>query len=128
MAKAETNISNAIRMVLSAIGARVFRNHRGTHYTMDKKRIVTTGLAPGASDLIGWTPVTVTPAMVGKTVAIFTSVEVKSGDNGTTTEQDDWLNAVRSYGGIAIVARSKEEARDKLYEAIACFIRLAIRV
>lgn len=128
MSKAETNISNRIRIVLSAMGARVFRNHRGKHLTMDGKRIVTTGLAPGASDIIGWLPVTVTPAMVGKQLAVFVSIEVKTDDGRTTEEQDTWLDAVHQAGGIAFVARSPAEAEEMVAAQVRLKSRLAIRV
>jgi ribosomal protein S19 len=36
------------------------------------------GLCKGSADLIGWKRVTVTPEMVGSTVAVFTSIEVKT--------------------------------------------------
>lgn len=110
MSKAETNVSNRIRIALSTLGSRLFRNHRGKHLTLDGKRVVTTGLFPGASDLIGWTAVVVTPDMVGRKIAIFTSIEVKVGKGEATEDQRGWLDAVENDGGIACVARSEEEA------------------
>lgn len=106
MSKAETDISNRIRIEVSKLGGRVFRNQVGKALTLDGKRVVTTGLFTGSSDLIGWFPVVVTPDMVGKTVAVFLSIEVKAGDAVPTVEQDAWLDAVSADGGLALVGRS----------------------
>lgn len=106
----EARTSQLIRLAISKIGGRVFRNHRGKHLTLDGKRMVTTGLFPGASDLIGWQTITITPAMVGKKVAIFQSIEVKSGDGAASNDQKQWLEIVEDAGGIAGVSRSEGEA------------------
>jgi hypothetical protein len=68
------------------------------------------GLQPGSSDLIGWRTVTITPEMVGQQVAVFTSIEVKTPTGRVKPEQQQWLDAVQSAGGIAGVARSVEDA------------------
>lgn len=48
--------------------------------------------------------------MVGQQVAVFTSIEVKSERGRVKPEQQQWLDAVLSAGGIAGVARSVEDA------------------
>jgi len=106
----ETRTSQMIRMAISAIGGRVFRNQRGLHLTLDGKRRVTTGLAPGASDLIGWVPITILPEHVGMTMAIFTALEVKTGKREATEEQETFMRIVSEDGGIAGVVRSEEDA------------------
>ena len=72
------------------------------------------GLQPGSSDLIGWRTVTITPEMVGTTIAVFTSIEVKTATGRLRPEQQQWLDAVQSAGGIAGVARSVEDALNLL--------------
>jgi len=52
--------------------------------------------------------------MVGQQIAIFTSIEVKAATGRIRPEQQQWLNAVQSAGGIAGVARSVGEAMDLL--------------
>jgi hypothetical protein len=72
------------------------------------------GLDRGSGDGIGWLSVEVTTEMVGRTVAVFVSVETKAGANGLEPDQRTWLELVRRAGGIGIVARSAEEARAQL--------------
>jgi hypothetical protein len=64
---------------------------------------------PGGSDLIGWRAVQITPEMVGKTVAVFAAVEVKEGAGRASADQRNFLRAVESAGGIAILARRLED-------------------
>lgn len=112
MAKEETDITSNIRIDLSGFGVRVFKNVRGMFYTLDKKRKVKAGLmAPGASDLIGGTPVLITPDMVGRTIAVFTVIEVKTKDGKASGDQGDFITYVREMGGFAGVARNPQEAR-----------------
>lgn len=53
---------------------------------------------------------TITPEMVGTTVAVFASIEVKTPTGRLRPEQQQWLDAVQAAGGIAGVARSVEDA------------------
>lgn len=63
----------------------------------------------GMSDLMGWTAVEVTPEMVGKTLPVFTAIEVKPEKRGVEgKKQDDWIAMVKSHGGIAGFSRSLE--------------------
>ena len=88
-----------IRLACSSGSTRLFRNNTGTK---------------GSADLIGWSSVTITADMVGQTVAVFTSIEVKSATGRLRPEQRQWLEAVQAAGGIAGVARSVEDARALL--------------
>lgn len=65
----------------------------------------------GACDLPGWTSVTITPGMVGRKVAVFTSVECKKSKGGKATpEQVNWMSQIKKAGGIAGIASSPDEA------------------
>lgn len=77
------------------------------------------GFGVGSSDLIGVTRITITPEMVGKTVAVFTAVEVKVGKDKLSKEQRDFLALVQGWGGIAVECR---EVPDGLFEAIGKFV------
>lgn len=88
---------------------RWFRNNVGRAHT-DDGRWIQYGLCVGSSDVIGWTPVVITPAMVGRTLAVFTALECKVGSRGTTADQRAFLSIVEAHGGIAAVVRTLEDA------------------
>ena len=105
----EQSIQQHIRLRCSTGPVRLFRNNTGTLYDR-QGRPVTFGLAKGSADLIGWTTRTITPDMVGQTVAVFTSLEVKTPTGRVSLEQRQWMQAVQAAGGIAGVVRSVEDA------------------
>lgn len=73
-------------------------------------RPFSTGLPAGFADLFGLTSLVITPEMVGRRVAVFYAIEVKDGAKATS-EQANFLQAVKNNGGISGIARSKEDAR-----------------
>jgi hypothetical protein len=75
-------------------------------------RVLHAGLFTGSHDLIGWTPVEITPALVGRTLGVFTSIEAKFGRGKMTPEQETWLAGVERAGGITGVAFSADQAVD----------------
>lgn len=94
---------------------KMFRNDCGMGYVGGKikyinsgfiiinpKRI-TYGLQKGSSDYIGWTTIKITPDMVGKNIAVFTSCEIKTKNDKLTKEQKTWNKIVKQDGGIAEV-------------------------
>ena len=111
MANAETTLQQQIRL---AVGihpdARLYRNQVGSLPDPRTGRLVTFGLARGSADLIGWRTVTITQAMVGTRLAIFTSIEVKTPTGRIRPEQQAWLDAVTQAGGLAGIARSVDDA------------------
>lgn len=65
----------------------------------------------GVCDLPGWTTITITPEMVGKQVAVFTSIEIKRTTGGRlTTDQKNWQEQVIKSGGIAGVCNCVDSA------------------
>lgn len=113
----ETSIMRSIQIAISRIGARVFRNQVGK-YKLENGAWLSSGLVPGSSDLIGWTPVTITPGMVGRRVAVFTAIEVKRPKEHLRPNQADFLRVVSDFGGIAIVGRSDSGASACLKLAV----------
>ena len=105
----ETSLVRQLLLHSSTLGARLFRNNVGRLRTADG-RYVQYGLCVGSSDVIGWTPVMVTPEMVGRTLAVFTAFECKVGRNTTTVEQGAFLSVVKHAGGIAAVVRRLADA------------------
>jgi hypothetical protein len=106
----ESTIQQQIRLSMSASGSKMFRNNQGS-FRDANGRWIKFGIAnPGGSDLIGWTPIEITPDMVGRTIAIFTAVEVKGPKTRTTPDQVNFIERIRADGGIAGVARSPADA------------------
>jgi hypothetical protein len=113
----EQQIQQAIRLACSRGPTRLWRNNVGR--LLDQHgRPVTFGLCPGSADLIGYTTVTVTPDMVGTTVAVFAAVEVKAERGRPTPEQTAWLQHVQAAGGRAGIARSVADAQRILWGSI----------
>lgn len=96
-------------LAIAKQGVTIFRNNIGVAVFPDGSRVAY-GLTPGSSDLIGWKSITVTPEMVGKRLAVFVAVEVKTAKGRLTKEQRNFIDRLRMCGGIAGVAKSPEEA------------------
>jgi hypothetical protein len=121
----EAELLKRLMLAISNAGSRIFRNHVGVGWQGEtvqfarrgrvmvepgdvlvrQARPLRAGLCVGSSDLVGWTPHTITAADLGRSVSIFTSVEAKSASGRLTPEQTQFLAAVRRSGGIAIEAR-----------------------
>jgi len=124
-------LTNQVRAAVSKLGARLFPMtvgkfwgpyHRGRRIT----RVETVTLQPGdvlirqghmvsvgtqgMSDLVGWTPYTVTADDIGRVLAIYTACEIKAGADRLREGQPEFLQAVKKMGGRAGVARTPEEA------------------
>lgn len=95
-------------------GVQLFRNNNGQ--ASWQGRVVRFGLQngefrTGTSDLIGWYEVEITEDMVGKTVAVFTAIEMKADESKkATVDQAAFIEAVRAAGGFAGVAWDVESA------------------
>lgn len=72
------------------------------------------GLTKGSPDLVGWHTVEITPEMVGKKVAVFTGVEVKTKGVRETPRQQNFIKRLNEAGGIALFARSVEEVVEAI--------------
>ena len=117
----ERAIMNPLLLAASKAGHRWFRQnvakawvgkvlrHTGQTLTLENARVLHAGLCVGSGDVIGWTRREITPDMVGQTVAVFTSVEIKSGKTAVRPEQEAFRRAVVDAGGIAGIVRSVEE-------------------
>ena len=115
MANAETTLQQHIRLAVGQRSdVRLFRNNTGTLPDPRTGRPIQFGLARGSADLIGIKQVTITPDMVGQTIGVFTSIEVKTPTGRVTPQQRNWLTMVRKLGGIAGIARSIRDANEIL--------------
>jgi hypothetical protein len=109
--KSEAAIMAEIRLALAECGLLMFRNNTG-RLKNDKGQLVQFGLAVGSSDLIGLTPVIITPEFIGRTLAVFTAIEVKNERGKPTDAQERFIERVIDLGGIAGVARNVDDAMD----------------
>jgi hypothetical protein len=129
-ARRETPILKRIQIALSHGAVRLFRNNVGLAWQgkclrvsamrliIDSPRVVHFGLAEGSADLIGFKSVTITPEMVGTTIAQFVSIEVKRLRGGEYREnQRAWAAMIEAHGGLSGVARSIKEATALLQGA-----------
>ena len=113
----EKDVQNNLILHASQIGLTLFCNNVGM-YKDQRGNVIRYGLCNGSSDLIGWTPVTVTPDMVGKKIAVFTAIEVKLNKNGkykATDLQKAFISAVLNNGGFAGVADCKKDLEDIIH-------------
>ena len=118
--KSEAVVQQDIRLEASRLGVRLWRNNSGAA-TDATGRLIRYGLGNDSAqinkrfksaDLIGLTPVLITPDMVGQVVGVFTAVEVKHDAwRGTTLNERElaqkaWLELVHQSGGFAGFANS----------------------
>ena len=124
----EGDLQARIRLAVGRVPhARLFRNvvaHAWTGklvagpddgvVTLARAQRIKAGLADGSADLIGWTTIVVTPEMVGRRIAVFTSGEVKPPsartDKARALLQGNWARVVAEAGGRAAVLRSEDDA------------------
>ena len=109
-------------------GFTLFRNNVGTGWQgkverrqgfllIENPRPLHAGLCKGSSDTIGWMPITITPEMVGRKVAVFTAYEFKATNRSTVRkEQANFINTVKSVGGIAGIATNIMDIKNILLE------------
>lgn len=125
----ETALMKELRIAASQLGARLLRQNTGVGWVGKSQRgplpphvkttaadVLVRNARPlhagfvGWSDLGGWVPVTITPDMVGQTIARYVQAEVKDGGR-PTEEQLRWIQIVQRAGGIAGVVRSEADLR-----------------
>lgn len=133
----ESYAAQKVRVRASAWLSRLFRNNVGaiTFFCdkMKKKRFVRFGInnerkddnkKMKSGDYIGLTPITITQEMVGKQVAVFTSIETKKAGfkvrqsypkSSREFAQKTWIDFVLNLGGIAGFA-SDEKQLDTIFE------------
>ena len=119
---AESSVQAEIRLLASQRGWRLFRNNVGVLVDVNG-RPVRFGLANDSkalnkqfksADLIGIIPVVVTQEMVGNTIGVFASVEVKHPDWRPTVgderyqAQCRWRDLILSLGGYAVITNRSD--------------------
>ena len=102
----ESDLQRLIQLEATKLGARLFRNQVGSYLLADGRRL-SSGLAVGSSDLIGW-------ITRSDGVAQFVAVEIKSTSGRAGDHQLAWIECVRKAGGIAGIVRSVDDLRALL--------------
>lgn len=100
----ESDLMRQYQIDAAARGTILYRNNVGLFYTRTGVP-VRCGLCVGSSDLIGYTPVLITPDHVGDTYAVFTAVEIKTGRGRPSREQTAFIRSVLDAGGFARLER-----------------------
>lgn len=122
----EAKATENVWLRASVWGSRLFRNNSGV-LKNDRGTPVRFGLGNESakinkrlksSDLIGFTPVTITQDMVGKQVAVMTAIEVKPAGTKIRTEwnersrewaQQKFIDLVNRFGGLAGFATNEDD-------------------
>lgn len=129
----ETNVVKEIMLACSNGATRLFKLTTGQGWVGNFKRVknmlVATTFRPlragltkadgelltGASDLNGWTTITMTPEwaerLMGKSIAIYTVIEVKDLKGSAQKHQKTFVTRMRFYGAIAGFAKTPEQAQ-----------------
>ena len=116
MAHKENEVKDIVRMEADSLGHFLYRNQTGALQDKDG-RWVRFGLANESKnlnkvlksgDLIGIAPLVITEAMLGATVGVFVSVEVKKpgwifGASKQDEGQEAWREHITRNGGFATV-------------------------
>ncbi len=117
----ESATTSHVRLTAAQLGVFLWRNNSGGFYD-EQGRFVRYGLGNftekdgiKSSDFIGGKPVLITPDMVGKTLLVFTAVEMKPSDwkfyasDKRTLAQQKFIDIVNSAGGYAGFARNNDD-------------------
>lgn len=111
----ESVVQQRTRLLMAQLGAQIWRNNSGA-YQDERGRWVRYGLCNDSkelnliyksSDLIGPTPVVIQPHHVGRTVGVFTALEVKETGwvfrptDKRAVAQNNFHDIVRNVGGFA---------------------------
>jgi hypothetical protein len=109
----EHEIQQRIRLVCGRGRVRLWRNNTGA--LVDQQgRFVRFGLCKGSSDLIGLRSLEITPELVGRRIAQFVALEIKTGSGTVSPEQRAFLQLVQQLGSLGGVCRSIAEAQAVL--------------
>lgn len=121
----ESAVQSQARLEAARLGLLMWRNNVGA-CTDDTGRLIRYGLGNDSaqlnrviksSDLIGITPVTIAPHMVGQRFGLFTAFECKASDwrysanDERAVAQLKYLDIVRDAGGMAYFINDPEQVR-----------------
>lgn len=111
----EKTLFNHFTLLFSKLGSRLFRNNSAVGWQGEITRLrdgsmliknprpINAGLAKGSADSIGFYRHKITHADLGRTYAIFSSVEYKSKTGRLSDEQQNWHALVTNNGGVSLI-------------------------
>lgn len=123
----EAGVQSQLRLAAPTIGCALYRNNSGA--TLDETgRMIRYGLANDSkrlnevfksSDLIGPSPILIRPHHIGRTLGIFTAVEVKEPSwtkpkNERERAQSNFLMTVERFGGIGMFCTSVDQYLNRI--------------
>lgn len=119
MSKTEKQVEKDILSEARTAGDTLYRNNNGilkagARWVSFGLKGGTTKVKKGSSDYIGYTSVKITPAMVGKTVAVFVACEVKKPGGTPSAEQVEFTDTAAKAGAIAFIADSVIEYKQRM--------------
>lgn len=122
----ETIFQREVLLEASKQGFTLFRNNVGKAYVGGKvvnrdnglivlqgAQLMPYGLCVGSSDLIGYRTVTITPEMVGQTIAQFVAFELKTEQGRASKEQKTFVNNARKAGALALFLRDLKQLENE---------------
>ncbi len=112
----ETGVLKAVQALWSTLRRGVlYRNRRGM-VQLANGAMMPIGLGPnGTGDAVGYTLVRVTPAMIGRTLPVYTELEGKTDAGRLAPHQLARIEELRDVNAIAGCVRSQEDA-ESIYQ------------
>lgn len=130
--KTEKEIDNDVHAAFNRGGTRLFKNVNGNFWQgtfLDIKDGIVRLLNPrrvqagvggvGGSDRIGFHQVVITEKMVGKKIAVFCAIELKTSVGKATPEQENFIKFLLDMNAIAGVGREKKDIENLFDSFIA---------
>ena len=114
MSKTEKRLTEDICYSESEKGSVLFRNDNGMGFRKDGTPFKY-GLCPGSSDQIGWKETLITPDMVGKKLAIFQAIEIKTLPDKISYEQIIfYLNLRRAGACVGVYTEDRFLSHEQI--------------
>jgi len=114
MAGQHTDIKNRILLELGREpGVMLWNNETGKALSPDGRRWISYG-CPGSPDTLGVGQLIIPEYMVGRPLGVALGIEVKTENDRQKPQQQNFERAYSKVGGQYLVARSPDEAREKV--------------
>lgn len=87
----------------------IWRQHVGKYRPVSSPNAIVSIGQPGMADSLGVVAVTITPAMVGKTVGVAIAAEFKTQTGRQSADQKNWQAVFEKRAGIYRLIRSDDD-------------------